>query len=231
MNEAILIVTALLDIGIVMIAFYLGRPWLFATIAVNLLLIGVLGAKLVPFFGHVTNAGNVFYASVFFAMYLILEHESPSYGIRALWVGAGSIVMFFGLTQLTLLLQSAPETHAVSDSLNAVLWITPRIAFASLVAYVAAQYINIWLFTYWQEIVGETHWWLRIVCIMTIAQLVDSAIFFTIAFGGSVDAGVVIETLFVGYLLKVAIGIAATPLLYLSHRIPKDTFEPLEVHA
>ncbi|HEY4522349.1 MAG TPA: hypothetical protein VJH91_01785 [Candidatus Paceibacterota bacterium] len=72
MNETVLIVTALLDLGIVLVAYMLGREWLYVTIVVNLLLISILGAKLVSVFGFSTNSGNVFYAAVFFATVSLL---------------------------------------------------------------------------------------------------------------------------------------------------------------
>lgn len=217
MNETVLIVTGLLDLLIVLTAFRLGREWLYATIVVNLLLISLFGAKLIDVFGVATNSGNIFYASAFFATYLLIEHGSTKDGMRAVWIGASAIICFLGLSQLALMATSVQETARVSETMNQILAIAPRIALASVVAYVIAQYVNIVAYDSWKERVGNPHWWMRAVCVMMGAQLVDSVIFFTVGFVGTVGGGIVLESMLAGYVIKVIVGLAAIPLLYMSH--------------
>ncbi|MBI5644512.1 queuosine precursor transporter [Candidatus Kaiserbacteria bacterium] len=219
MNEALIIASAFIDLGVVLVAFVLGREWLYATIIVNLLLIGLLGAKLVGVFGQATNVGNVFYASVFFATYLILEHDSIDDAIKAVWIGLGSIAFFFVLLNGALLLTSIPETSDIARLMDQVLALTPRVAIASMIGFTISQYVNIALYSFWQERVGDAHWWFRAVSVMMAAQLIDSVIFFSIAFLGMVGTGLVIETMITGYIVKVAVGLVATGFLFASHSL------------
>ncbi len=222
MNEELLILRAALDIGLVYLAYRLGKHWLYASIIVNLLLISVLGSKMQFVFGFQTNVGNVPYAGVFFAMYLLLENGKMRDAIRAIWLGVGSVAAFLVMMQLTLSMQSSPETEALSEELIQVLGIVPRIAIASIAGFIAAQYFNVWICSFAHED-GRTSWWLRLAVILMVAQLIDSLIFFSIAFYGSFAAHTVIESLIVGYAIKVTIGLCTLPLIYYSRLRRTDT--------
>jgi uncharacterized integral membrane protein (TIGR00697 family) len=227
MNESLLVMSIVLDLLIVFAAFLCGRPWLEACIIVNLLLISLLGQKIVPMWGFATNVGNVFYASVFFAVYLILENGTSEEARRVIWIATFSIIAFIALMQLALLTSSTPETSDVSGMMNTLFALAPRTALASVLAFIISQYLNLFLYTHWSESIAGVHWWLRIACIIALAQFVDSAIFFSLAFQGVVEHSIVIESLIGGYVIKVAIGLLSIPLLFVSHRFaaPAPTWE------
>lgn len=216
MNEALLIASAVADIGLVMVAFSRRRSWLCATIVLNLLLVSVLGQKVISVWGFATNVGNVFYASVFFAIYLLLEHDTRDHVFRALSIGVMSVVAFTVLLLLVLGMQSHPATTAVSDMMEAVFRNAPRFALASLAGFVVSQGINVTLYLSSVEEPTQMHWWLRLLVVMMVAQLIDSIIFFTIAFWGIVTPSIVIESMTVGYMIKVIIGAATIPLIHWS---------------
>lgn len=218
-NETLLVVRALLDFGIVLLAFRLGRPYLYATIIINLLLIALLGAKLQVLFGYITNVGNVPYAAVFFAIFLLLEHDTPQAAARAIWIGISAVVSFLVLMELTLLLQSPAQTQEFSTLMNQVLGVTPRIALASLTGYLVTMHLIMWLYMHWEETVGRPHWWLRVISVTLAAQLVDTVIFFSIAFAGMVTSSMVFESIIVGYIIKISLGVLSTPFIYLTHKL------------
>ena len=85
-NELIFILTVGGVFGFLLLCFLLGRRWLYAAIAINLILIGVFGAKLISLFGHITNVGNIFYVAVFFVGQLLVEHygKEEAFGL-GLW--------------------------------------------------------------------------------------------------------------------------------------------------
>lgn len=215
MNEALLIASAIVDIGLVILACYRGRTWVFGTIVLNLLLISTLGAKIVEVFGFSTNVGNVYYAAVFLAMYLLLEYDTKARALRATWMGAASLVFFTILVQLALGMESVPETAAVSDAMKTVLGGAQRFALASVLGFVAAQLINIGLYVPSGDESTLGAWPVRLLVIIMVAQLVDSVIFFTIAFWGTLPTGTVVESMLVGYFIKVIICAACMPLILL----------------
>ncbi len=219
MNELTLTAEAVVDLTAVLLAYRCGREWLYGSIIVNLLLISILGVKLYTIFGFVTNVGNVFYACVFFAIYLLMEHGSHEEGIRAIWIGVGGVLLFQILTQMTLSLTGPDASSHISTLMATLFRMTPRITIASLSAYIIAQYFNVYLYRAWRESYHSTHWWLRLAIVMILAQLIDSFFFFTIAFIGTVAEQVVIQSIFIGFAIKVVVGLVSIPLIYMTHRM------------
>lgn len=213
-NELFLVVLALFDVGIMLMMFALGREWLFGCITVNLLLVSLMGGKLVPLLGHVTNLGNVFYAMVFFATYLLLEYGTDAVGPRIIWTGAIAITLFTVLTQTSLFVDTAPQSISLSIALREIFTVTPRIAFASVIAFVCAQLVNIFVFNTVRRRVRGAGLWVRASLALVAAQSIDSLIFFSLAFAGVLPHSVVLEAMLVGLLVKIVFGLGSIPFLY-----------------
>jgi uncharacterized integral membrane protein (TIGR00697 family) len=208
MNEVLLLLEVVLEIGIVLLAYRLGSSWLCGTIIANLLLISLYGSKLIGLFGAVTNSGNVSYAAVLFAMYLLLERDGVQSGMRAIFSSIGVVLVFFSLFHVILSFAPAVGT----DDIPAVIqW---RLVFGSLGAFAVAQSLNIGLYRYWREPTFDHHWWTRALSLMALTQLVDTILFFNIAFFGTVPSELVFQSIFIGYFIKVAFGVVTTPLVY-----------------
>lgn len=218
MNEALLMAAALADIGLVLLAYYRSRSWLLITIVVNLLLITILGPKIVSLWDFSTNVGNVYYAAAFFAIYLLLENESKAYVFRTMLMSSASVIFFSVLLMFALGTESDPSSAVTGQLLDAALGTVPRIALASLFGFVVAQSLNIALYASVEDEADTGQWWMRHIVLLMVAQLVDSIIFFTIAFWGVVATDAIVESMMVGYAIKVAIGIACAPLVYMNRR-------------
>lgn len=216
MNEAILGLLAVIDAGVMLVMFAIGRDWLYGCITVNLLLVSIFGAKLIPVFGLVTNMGNVFYAMVYFGTFLLLEYGAPAPGARIVWTGAVSITLFTILSQVALFVTGSPVSTDLSIALNVVFANSPRIALASIVAFVVAQLVAIRTYRALRVRYGHRRWWLRAVLVIVLAQAVDSLIFFTVGFAGILVGAALTQALFGGFMLKVVVGFATVPLLYVS---------------
>jgi hypothetical protein len=84
---------------------------------------------------------------------------------------------------------------------------------ASLVAYVCSQYHDVWAFHFWKRVTSARFLWLRNNASTIVSQLLDSVVFITIAFYGSMP----LVPLIVGqWVVKVGIAVLVdTPLVYL----------------
>ena len=67
MNELLFFVVTLIDLAFVLLAWKLGKEWVYVTIIANIILASTFAAKLIPIFGLVTNVSNAFYAAIFIA--------------------------------------------------------------------------------------------------------------------------------------------------------------------
>ena len=213
-NELLLLVSALTDICFVFIAARLGTKWIFGTIAVNLILISIFGAKLISIFGLITNAGNVFYACVFLATHFLLERRSQKQSMETIWFGSGFVIFFIILSQCAVHFVSTSPDAAVNNAIQSLFVLSPRIAIASLLAYIFAQYVNIVVYEWIKKRTSGNFLWLRSLVANMLGQLVDSCLFFTIAFLDLPGASL-LQAIFAGWLIKTVVVLLGTPFLYI----------------
>lgn len=225
-NELLFIASILVSAALVFAAWKLDKERLYSVILIFLILIAISGGKIVEFFGFATNTGNVFYASIFLATYFLIERYGKREGIRSIWIGVAGVVAFSLLLQVILALTSVGETAAVSNLYSAAFASAPRLAFASLLAYIAAQSFNVFFYTFLKKHLEVGHLrrlWLRVNVSNVFAQAIDSVVFFTIAFWGVVAPGDIWEVLLTGFVIKVGFVMLFSPLLYLN-RVEEENY-------
>lgn len=181
-NELLFIFSAVVDILFILFAARQGIEWLLATIPVNLILIAVFGAKLVTVFGFTTHASNVFYASVFVATHFLLERHGARTALKTVWCGTWSILFFVIMSQFAVQLVGHHLSDAANLAISSLFAFSVRITLASIVVYVCAQYVHISIYEWFRERTHGKHLWLRSNGANSIAQLVDSLLFFSVAF-------------------------------------------------
>lgn len=198
------------------------KAWLYTSIAVNLILIANLGAKTVSFFGFLTNAGNLFYVCIVFAIYLLIEHHGSASARLAIWMGIVFSIFSLIMAELIVNTPGTVESRQLDEALRQFIGVIPRVSFASLVAFLVSQNINISLYTAMLRKSGGEYLWLRNMVGVVVVQMIDSLIFFPIAFYAVLGTDVFIEAMIVGFVMKVGIGFLSTPFLYLSYRLKKE---------
>jgi uncharacterized integral membrane protein (TIGR00697 family) len=214
-NELLLVITALVDICFVFIAARInGSKALYGIIALNLILITIFGIKLITVFGLTTNVGNVFYACVFLATHFLLERQDKKKIYRTIGFGVAAVGFFLVLSQLATCFLSTTPGDIVDNSMSSIFTLSPRIALASILAYIFAQFVNIHIYSWLKTKTGGNFLWLRSNVANILAQLVDSCLFFTIAFL-DLPGGVLIQAIFAGWMIKTFVVLMGTPLLYL----------------
>lgn len=221
-NEFILFGTAIVSIVLVHTAWKYDRNRLFGVILIFLILISVAGGKIVEFFGYVTNTGNIFYASIFLATYFLIERYGSREGIRAIWIGVTGTLFFSVLLQFVILLHGSPLTGDLNAALSVAFAPLSRLSLASLMGFIFAQSFNVFLYTYLKDRHPQQHVWLRANVSNICSQIIDSLVFFSIAFIGVVQPGQVWEVLVTGFVIKVAFMVLAAPLLSLNRIEEKD---------
>jgi uncharacterized integral membrane protein (TIGR00697 family) len=213
-NECLLFISAGIDIVFVFCVARFLPQRLFGAVVLNLLLISIFGSKMVPFFNITTNAGNVFYACIFLATYFLLERNSVKSTYSVITVGILSVIFFTLLSQIVLHFSVVSGQETLSQAFFTVFSPSPRIVCASLIAYTFAQYINIRIYSYLQNRFKGSYLFLRSNGANIVAQLVDSCIFFSIAFV-DVSGTVLLQAIISGWLIKIFVVFLGTPFLYI----------------
>ncbi|WP_316898660.1 queuosine precursor transporter [Pseudodesulfovibrio indicus] len=219
MNETLWIVFALVDLSMVLVVYRLfGRVGLFGLMVFNLLLCNVQVLKTVELFGLTTTLGNILYASVFLATDLLSEFYGKKEARKGVLLGFVTLLMMVGYMQIALYFQPA-ESDFAQPHLQALFGFLPRVAFASMAAYLVSQLHDVWAFHAIRARTGERLLWLRNNASTIISQLLDSVIFCVIAFWGVFPMEVFLEILLSTYLIKVVVAALDTPFIYLAKRL------------
>ncbi|MBT8115976.1 MAG: queuosine precursor transporter [Arenicella sp.] len=116
-----------------------------------------------------------------------------------------------------------PDGSAVEKSVelfSLVYACTAGAVLASMMAYVAAQYIDVYLFHFLRKKTAGRHLWLRNNCSTLISQAVDSIAVISITFGavvlaGEMTMGVVLGLILSNYVFKLLAALLDTPIIYL----------------
>jgi hypothetical protein len=224
-NELIFIVMVLVELTFILLLMHVGKEGLFGLIVANIILVSTFGSQLIKVFGLVTNAGNVFYASIFVAANILTENHGRKTGYRSVWIGFTILVLFVLMSQFVLRHVGVPDSADTTNAIATLFRGVPRIALASMAAYLVAQNLNVWLFDQLHQKNPRRGLWFRNMVSSFIGQLVDSLIFFSIAFAGIVPLTVLAQTIFTGFALKAMIAVVSTPVLYASHSL----LEPVDV--
>ncbi|WP_165741708.1 queuosine precursor transporter [Candidatus Thiosymbion oneisti] len=218
-NELLFFIITLVDLAFVLLAWKLGKEWVYITIITNIILVSTFAAKLIPIFGFVTNVSNTFYAAIFIATDILTEHHGKKVGYRSIWMGFIGLVLFVLLGQFVLQFEYIQDSEKVSIAMETLFSAVPRIAAASFIAYAIAQSLDVWLFHFIRERTRGKHLWFRNNGSTLVSQFIDSAVFFSLAFAGSVPFDVLVNIILTGYVVKLMVALLDTPFIYLSYKV------------
>jgi uncharacterized integral membrane protein (TIGR00697 family) len=219
LNELIFFVTVVIELFFLLYMLRLGKQGVTAAIVVNIILVSCFGALLIQLFGLTTNAGNVFYATIFLATQIMVERFGRTAAFRSIWVGFSALVLFVLMTQYSIRLVGIPDNGTLAGSIQHTFSAVPRIAVASMCAYLVSQNLNIWLFAALRQKTGKPKLWMRALLGSGAGQLVDSILFFSIAFAGTMSNSALFQALFAGFIIKLFVALLGMPVLYMSSAV------------
>lgn len=189
----------------------------------------IIAVKLFSFFGFLVPAGIlVFPLSYLFGDVLT---EVYGYGVarKVIWLGflCNLVAVIFIL--LGGLVPSAPVWHNQA-AYTAILGFTPRLLFASFIAYLVGEFTNSFILAK-LKIATKGRWlWTRTIGSTFIGEGLDTVIFISIAFWGIIPPQLMLTAMLTQWMLKVLYEIVATPFTYwvvgfLKQKEALDTFD------
>lgn len=194
-----------------------------------LIICNVITGKLITFCGLVLPGAII----LFPVTYIFGDVLTEVYGFKkarlVIWTGFACNALMAGVFMLVLALPSPGFFHG-NSAYATVLGMTPRIVFASLLAYFMGELANSVVLSK-MKIFTKGKWlWTRTIGSTLVGEGIDTGIFIVIAFWGAVSGPVLIQMVFFQYVCKVAYEIAATPLTYavvnwLKRKEAIDTFD------
>ena len=179
---------------------------------VALVIANILASKVVSFWGLVVPAAIVAYPITFLITDVIGEIWGKDEAARTVKIGLLCQAISLTLIALAIMLPVAPFAADFQQDFKNVLGQSFRVISASLIAYMVAQFNDVFIFHKLKEKTEGRHKWLRNNASTMTSQIIDTAIFITIAFYGTVPS---ILTMIVSqYIVKFCAALLDTPFFY-----------------
>jgi hypothetical protein len=218
-NEILWLGFALFDLSMVVVLHrFFGKAGLYGLIVFNLILCNIQVLKTVQLFGLTTTLGNVLYASVFLSTDMLGELYGKAAAKRGVLLGFTVLVLATVYMQIALAFTPTADDFA-QPHMEAIFGLLPRIALASMAAYLVSQFHDVWAFHFWKDRTGDAKLWLRNNASTLVSQLLDSSIFCLVAFWGVFPWPVLLEIMLTTYVFKSIVALLDTPFLYFARHV------------
>jgi uncharacterized integral membrane protein (TIGR00697 family) len=190
----------------------------------------IITVKLISVWGWTVPAGIIAYPLTFLFTDVITELYGRKTASRVVWLGFGASILMVILVVGGGLLKPASfwEGQAAYES---TLGMVPRIVLASMIAYLVSQHHDVFAFQFWREKTKSRFLWLRNNASTMVSQALDTGLFITIAFWGTVPDNILVNMLITQYVIKLVIAALDTPFCYLMVHFLKNKVKPLAAGA
>ena len=164
-----------------------------------------------PLIGSVTFLAGVLFFPI---SYLFGDILTEVYGYardrRVVWSGFGALL--FAALMATVIVHLPPRDK--NSAVEAIFGNTPRIIAASIIAFWCGSFVTSFVLAKMKLWTRGRWLWTRTIGSTIFGELVDSALFYTIAFAGLWGTDKLIPIMLTQYVLKSGWEILATPLTY-----------------
>ena len=189
-----------------------------------------------PYFGPVIfGAGILFFPISYFFGDILTEVYGYAYDRRAVWAGFTALAFAAIMAQVVIALPVAPGDYMAQyqQGMVAVFGNSWRIALASMLAFWCGSLVNGYVLAKLKIWTQGRFLWVRTIGSTAFGELVDSSLFYVLAFYGIWPIHELIQVALVQYILKTSWEVLATPLTYwvvntLKH---KENVDHYDIHT
>lgn len=179
-----------------------------------LLCSGVIGVqKVSTVFGITFGAGILFFPLSYLFGDILTEVYGYARSRRVVWAGFGALA--FAAFMSWVIVRMPPSAGWPHQSAyEFVFGNTPRIVFASLMAFWGGEFTNSFVLAKMKILTDGKRLWMRTIGSTIAGEAVDSSIFYPLAFLGVWSSSDVMHVMVSNYAIKVLWEVIATPLTY-----------------
>jgi hypothetical protein len=203
--------------------------WLTAVFVAALVTSDLIGGKFFRVGGLDLSVGMIPFPLTFLLTDIVNEFYGTEGARRITFVGLGVAVFVFAIINLAIALPTSPESPMPGDQFRAVFGWSVRLYFASLTAYIIGQLLDISIFFALRKLTGHRFLWLRSTGSTVLSQAVDTLVVNFVLLMGKKSMPFILATARNSYVVKVALAVSLTPLIYAGHAIMRRHFHVSEV--
>lgn len=186
-----------------------------ALFVTTLIASNIVAVKIVDVWGLYVPAGTV---TVFPLAYIFGDVLTEVYGYRrarlVIWFGFACNLLAVAAFTATQFLPAAPFWDGQA-AYERILGYTPRLLSASFLAYLVGEFANAAVLSRLKLVTRGRFLWIRTIGSTLVGQGLDSLVFVTVAFLGTMAGQDLVRTIVTAWLVKSAYEAVATPLTYL----------------
>lgn len=191
--------------------------WLAGLFVAALLTADLIGGKVFRVGGIDLSVGMLAFPLTFVLTDVLNEFYGPQGARRVTFLGLGAAVFALAIINVAIALPTSPESPLGGDAFRTVFGWSGRLYVASLSAYVVGQLLDIAVFSSLRRMTRHRLLWLRATGSTLASQLVDTLVVNFVLFTGTKSPEFILGIARNSYLLKIAIAVALTPLIYAIH--------------
>lgn len=179
----------------------------------SLITANITAVKLVNLFGFVLPAAILIFPLSYIVGDVLTEVYGYSQARRVIWLGFSCNFLTVIAIWLGQILPSASFWDAQA-AYERILGYTPRLLLASFLAYLVGEFANSFVLAK-MKIATKGRWlWSRTIGSTLVGQGLDSLLFITMAFAGTIPVNALISAILTQWLAKSIYEAAVTPLTY-----------------
>ena len=186
----------------------------------NAIVAGLIGGKLIQFFGLFTQSlGIILWPIVFILTDLINEHFGKQ-GVRKLtFITVGLIIYTFILVTIGLNIKAVNFSPVNDENFKIVFGQSQWIMVGSIIAFLLSQLVDVSVFWLLRAKTGNKYIWLRATGSTVVSQLIDTFVVQFIAFvlPGKWAFNEFLKNACWGYSFKLLVALCLIPLIYVGH--------------
>lgn len=181
----------------------------------NLIGPGKLATINVPIVGNVTfAAGVLFFPISYFFGDVLTEVYGYARDRRVVWSGFAALVFAAFMAYVIVALPPAASWQGQQPFIEAIFGNTPRIVTGSIIAFWSGSFVNSYVLAK-MKLWTQGRWlWTRTIGSTLCGELVDSALFYSIAFYGIWSLDQLLAVTMTQYILKTSWEVIRTPVTY-----------------
>lgn len=212
---------------------------IFALAYITFIITAALTASKIVALGFLTiSAGNFAYALSFTMTDVISEVWGKKKAKKVVTAGLFALFISWIFTFIAIALPSAPF-WIMQEAYKNIFGTSVRIIIGGFVAYIVAQYHDVWMFNLLKKLTKGKYFWLRKNGSTFISQFIDTTIIVLIGFSRIVPFTDLPLLIFGWWLIKIIIAVIDTPIAYLlvywvqgkETEISKKEFNKRNIHT
>ncbi len=178
-----------------------------------LMISNIVSVKIVDLGFFTFDAGTLLFPLSYIFGDILTEVYGYKKSREVIWLG---FAMTFLMSLIFIIVKYLPaaEGWELGESYNNILGFTPRIVFASLVAYLLGSFSNAIVLAKMKVWTNGRKLWARTISSTLVGELLDSVVFIFIAFIGILPISLIITLIISNYIFKTLIEVIFTPITY-----------------